>query len=216
MIELLSQSEDETRAVAQRLAERLRPGDVVALDGPLGAGKTCFVRGLAEGLGIDGSTVSSPTFILCQEYESAAVDRPVTLAHLDGYRLSSPDELETVGFDEMVEAGDVIIALEWADRFGEALPEQRIDIELMHLGEHERRIRITAPESLADRVASVVEIDGDAASASGRCPICEKPVSREAETFPFCSRRCRMVDLGKWLGGDHRVTRPIAQDDDAF
>jgi tRNA threonylcarbamoyladenosine biosynthesis protein TsaE len=216
MIERLSQSEDETRAIAQRLAERLRPGDVIALDGPLGVGKTCFVRGLAEGLGIDSSAVSSPTFILCQEYESAGGHRPVTLAHLDGYRLSSPDELETIGFDEMIEAGEVIIALEWADRFGDALPEMRIDVRLRHAGEHERRLRISAPGPLADRLASLVDADVDGASATGRCPICEKPVSRDAVTFPFCSRRCRMVDLGKWLGGEYRVTRPIAREDELF
>ena len=146
MIEIISHSEAQTRRLAMRLASRLRAGDVIALAGPLGAGKTCFVRGLAEGLGLDPAEVSSPTFIMCQEYEPRHGKAGAVLVHVDGYRLASDDELETIGWDEYLEASDAIIAIEWADRLGDALPEERIDIEIAHVDEHSRRLRISAPD----------------------------------------------------------------------
>ena len=212
VIELVSLSEEETRRIARRLAARLRGGDVVALDGPLGAGKTCFVRGMAEGLGIDPRQVSSPTFILCQEYEPPeSGGASFILAHLDGYRLASPDELETVGFDELLEAADTVIAVEWAGRFGDMLPELRISVDMAHADEHSRRLTVTAPDALADRI-SFLALPG--ASRRAECPVCGKPVARQAPGFPFCSRRCRLVDLGKWFDEGYRVHRPATEEDE--
>lgn len=219
MVELHSHSEDETRTIARRLAALLRPGDVVALDGPLGAGKTCFVRGLAEGLGIDPHEISSPTFVLCHEHETAASSPPespespeptespeapeagrLVLAHLDGYRLAGPDELETIGWDELLTRPDTIIAAEWADRFGTALPTEHIAVRLDHVDERERIITLDAPPPLATRT-----IDRLRPGPPGSCPICDKTVARDVATYPFCSPRCRLVDLGNWLGERYRI-----------
>jgi len=211
MIEMISHSEAQTRRLAMMLASRLRAGDVIALTGPLGAGKTCFVRGLAEGLGLDPAEVSSPTFIMCQEYEPRDGKAGAILVHVDGYRLRGDDELQTIGWDEYLEACDAIIAVEWADRLGDALPEERISIEMAHVDEHSRRLRISAPDSLADRLTALA---GAYEAPSAPCPICGKTVEEESPTFPFCSPRCRLVDLGRWFTGRYGTTRPLSEEDD--
>lgn len=101
-------------------------GLVVALVGPLGAGKTAFAKGLAEGLGIDPAVVASPTFVVACEYPTAD-GRP--LAHVDCYRVGSRDELEAAGFADLLEPGAVVV-VEWADRFPEALPVDRLTLEI--------------------------------------------------------------------------------------
>jgi tRNA threonylcarbamoyl adenosine modification protein YjeE len=98
-----------TRAFAAALAPRLRPGDVLLLDGPLGAGKTTLVRALVEALGGDGAQVSSPTFTLLHQY-----DCQPPMIHLDAYRLAGPGDLAALGFDELAEGA--IAAVEWAQR----------------------------------------------------------------------------------------------------
>jgi tRNA threonylcarbamoyladenosine biosynthesis protein TsaE len=216
MIKVTTNSAAQTQQLAQRLAERLRRGDVVALSGPLGAGKTTFVRGLATGLGIDERDVSSPTFILCQEYEPRDAAHGVPLAHLDGYRFASSDELATIGWDEMLERRDRVVVVEWAERFAEELPAERISIRLEHVDEHTRSIVIDAPRSLADRL----EIPcNDSSKASVRvanqesCPVCGTTIAPECETIPFCSERCRLVDLGRWFNEGYRVSRAIEEAD---
>ena len=136
-------SEAETHALAARLAHTLRPGMVVALDGPLGAGKTAFVRGLAEGLGAVGNAVSSPTFVIVQEYATTAAP----LVHVDAYRMSSPDELETIGWDEMIARRDVVIAVEWAARLADALPPDAVHVQIkyVHGAPNHRSIEIRSP-----------------------------------------------------------------------
>ncbi len=126
------------RREARRLADLLRPGDCLALSGPLGAGKTTLVRAVAEHLGMDPAEVSSPTFTICQEYDGGRVP----LSHLDAYRLSGPDELETIGWAEMLDAGERAVIIEWADRITEALPADRLDITLDHVDEQHRRMTI--------------------------------------------------------------------------
>ena len=111
-----TRSEDETAAVARALAPRLKPGDVMLLSGNLGAGKTAFVRGLAEGLGIDPADVSSPTFTIVHEYRGGRL----TLYHVDLYRLEKA-ATEDLGLEEMGIA-DGVLAIEWPDRLTHALP----------------------------------------------------------------------------------------------
>lgn len=206
-IQVQSDSEQTTLALAASIARRLRGGDVIALDGPLGSGKTCFVRGLAIGLGIDPADVSSPTFIIRHEYERPEPAGGPSLTHIDVYRLGSIDELETIGWDELLESRDTIIAVEWAGRIAEALPERRIDVAFAHLDHTSRDIALSAPDELADRIAHLADTEPT------RCPTCHGAVEPGGETFPFCSQRCRMADLGKWFMGSYRVSRPIEEDD---
>ena len=149
---LESSSEAATIELAAKLGRRLRAADVVCLDGPLGAGKTCFVRGLATGMGLDGAAVSSPSFLICHEYNGRA---PLRLAHLDAYRLAGPDELETIGWDELRAAGQTVLAIEWASRIEPALPPKRIDVTNEHTGPTSRLIVIDAPKSLDSRLEAL-------------------------------------------------------------
>lgn len=103
-------SENETAAVARALAQTLKAGDVLLLHGDLGSGKTAFVRGLAEGLGVSREDVSSPTFTLVQEYRAGRLP----LFHVDLYRLDDPREVDDLGLDEI--AADGVLAIEWAEK----------------------------------------------------------------------------------------------------
>jgi tRNA threonylcarbamoyladenosine biosynthesis protein TsaE len=111
-----SSSEDDTRAVAAALAPALAPGSVVLLSGDLGAGKTAFVRGLAEGLGIDPDEVTSPTFTLVHEYRGGRLP----LIHVDLYRLDRAD-LDEIGLDQDL-ASSGVVAVEWAERLSRSIP----------------------------------------------------------------------------------------------
>jgi tRNA threonylcarbamoyladenosine biosynthesis protein TsaE len=130
-----SNSEAETRAIAARLAADLAPGDVLLLSGDLGAGKTAFVRGLAEGLGIDAGEVTSPTFTLVHEYHGGRLP----LIHVDLYRLDRAD-LDEIGLDDDL-AGRGIMAIEWAERLVRLVPGA-IQVEISDRGGDARSIRI--------------------------------------------------------------------------
>jgi tRNA threonylcarbamoyladenosine biosynthesis protein TsaE len=132
-------SEQETQAVAREFSATLRAGDVVLLSGDLGAGKTTFVRGLAEGLGIDPREVSSPTFTLVHEYRGNGL----TLYHADLYRLerAATDDL---GLEE-IGVKDGVLAIEWPDRLTHDLPGAML-IRLEVVDDASRRITIGPPE----------------------------------------------------------------------
>ena len=135
---VLSYSPDETRDIAARLAAKLAPGDVVALRGELGAGKTCFVQGLALGLGVSRKRlVNSPSFTIVKEYEGR-----LPLYHFDVYRLSGPAELDGIGYEEYF-YGEGVTAIEWADKIEEVLPVDTIAVSLTIKGEGEREIIIS-------------------------------------------------------------------------
>ena len=132
-------SAEDTEAFAAAFAEALQPGDFLALDGTLGAGKTCFVRGLARGLGVpEGVPVTSPTFTLLNVY-----DARMAIHHLDFYRLDSFDDLEAIGFFDLDEASSVTV-VEWASRLETALPSPRWSLALAG-AEDEREIRLRGP-----------------------------------------------------------------------
>ncbi len=120
------------------LAETLPDGAVIALIGTLGAGKTRLVQAVAEYGGVEPGTVSSPTFVLLHEYDG---DRPIY--HFDAYRLADAGEFRRLGPDEYFE-GDGLTFVEWADKFPEVLPRQRLEIEIEITGETGRRFRFTA------------------------------------------------------------------------
>ena len=128
---LTSHSEAETVAAGRELAATLSPETTILLFGDLGAGKTAFVRGLADGLGVDPSEVSSPTFTLVQEYRGGRLP----LYHADLYRLNDAREVDDLGLEEM--ALDGILALEWADKLPRPIPGA-IAVHIEH-GEGDRR-----------------------------------------------------------------------------
>lgn len=136
---ILSSSETETKNWAARLATMLRPGDVLALSGDLGAGKTAFVSGLAEKLFIKGQ-IASPTFTLLRDHE--AKEGGIPLFHFDAYRLLDANEWYELGFDEYLQE-EGIVAVEWADRVKEALPKSSIWISLERKGDNLRQISIS-------------------------------------------------------------------------
>lgn len=198
-IEIQSGSEARTRTLADTLAASLQGGDLVALEGPLGAGKTCFVRGLAEGLGIDPRQVSSPTFVLVHEYDGGRL----LLVHVDAYRIEDVAELAGIGWDELIGDREAIVAVEWAGRVAAALPERRITVRLAHVDQNERCVTIIAPAGMADRLAGFPE--ELRRMARPRCAICDGEVAEDSEAFPFCSPRCQLVDLGNWMGQKYRI-----------
>lgn len=149
-----SQSEQSTIKLAIKLGKRLLASDVVCLLGPLGAGKTCFVRGLASGLGIDPSMVSSPSFIICQEYSG---NGSLALTHIDAYRLSGPDELQSIGWDELCDSPNTVLAIEWASLIESALPDCRIEVTMEHTGERSRQITINVPSDIANRFEDLID-----------------------------------------------------------
>lgn len=123
-------SETDTRALGLRIAEAAGPGDVVALIGDLGTGKTALTKYIAEGLGIKGD-ISSPTFTIVKEYRSGRMP----LYHFDVYRLGSGDELLDIGAEEMLD-GDGLCVIEWADIVADVLPEDALAVRLDY-GENE-------------------------------------------------------------------------------
>ena len=132
-----AQNETETAEFGAKLAALLTPGTTVGLCGTLGAGKTRLVQAVAESLGALPGTVVSPTFVLIQEYRTS---RP-PVYHIDTYRLADEDEFYELGPDEYFE-GDGITFVEWADRFAELLPKERIDITIEVTGETSRSFTV--------------------------------------------------------------------------
>lgn len=128
---LISKSEQDTKIIGQEIAQFLEAGDVITLEGDLGAGKTTFTKGLAEGLSIT-EAVTSPTFTIIKEYEGA-----LPLYHMDVYRLEFADE--DLGFDEYF-FGDGITVVEWATFIQDYLPDDYLAITIEHQAEHERKI----------------------------------------------------------------------------
>jgi len=115
-------SPGQTRELAARLGQRLKPGDFVALIGPLGSGKTCFVQGLATGLRVEGN-VTSPTFIIMRYHPGQPA-----LCHADAYRIGGADELEDIGISDFLDSA--VVAVEWAERVRELWPAEVITVQI--------------------------------------------------------------------------------------
>lgn len=129
-------SEDATRAAGRELAGHLGAGDVVLLFGELGTGKTCFVRGVAEGLGVDPERVHSPTFVMVHRYEGR-----LTVNHVDLYRVAPGESIADLALPDHF-GGDGVTLVEWAEHLPEAgRPRPRLEVHLEHLGHDARRLR---------------------------------------------------------------------------
>ena len=222
-----STSSQQTQALGSAMADCTLRSDLIALIGELGTGKTQFVKGLAAGLGLHPNDVVSPTFVLVREHElpdSAAAGKPSVLVHIDAYRLGGDDDLESIGWDadlaEPASQGrrDALVVVEWADRLGPIGPS-RLEIHLQHNGDDTRIIHgrpfgnwKSRIEQLSSVWQSILEADEPDAEP-GRCASCDRPVFGQTPIFPFCSERCRLVDLSRWIRGDYRISRPIEQSD---
>jgi tRNA threonylcarbamoyladenosine biosynthesis protein TsaE len=133
-----SRSLAATQKLGEELGRLLQTGDVVALIGPLGAGKTAFVQGIARGLEVRSPRVASPSFTIVNEHAGR-----VPLFHIDLYRLSDPDELVEIGFRDYL-GGRGVAVVEWFDRFPDEQPPERLEIRLEVTGERSRRLHATA------------------------------------------------------------------------
>lgn len=144
MISFISKSPEDTIEFALKLAQQLHGGEVLALKGDLGAGKTTFTKGLAEGLKVV-ETITSPTFVILKEYKCKIL-RPKThpggeiLVHIDAYRAETIEDIKSVGIEDYLDRKDVIMVVEWPEKIKEVLPEDTIWINFENINEKERKI----------------------------------------------------------------------------
>jgi tRNA threonylcarbamoyl adenosine modification protein YjeE len=151
MLELQLDSEDATLALAQSLADALEGGDVVGLEGGLGAGKTTFTRGAVHGLGVDPETaVTSPTFALLHQYEGR-----LAIGHADLYRLADEVEIEELGLDELLEEGAVLF-VEWGRKFPGMAERTALWVDLEIVSDDARRARLTPNGARGDAIISAL------------------------------------------------------------
>lgn len=133
--ELISHSDRETHRIGERLGALCRPGDVILLEGALGAGKTALTQGIGRGLGVRG-IINSPTFTLVKEYAGR-----MPLYHFDLYRLEDEGEVLDLGVDEYLE-GDGVCVVEWAERAAGVWPSSHLRVRLVVTGAHDRRLEL--------------------------------------------------------------------------
>lgn len=134
---MISHSAQETRAIGEKLAQQLKAGDVVLLDGDLGAGKSELARGVARGLGIRGA-VPSPSFTILNAYDEGRCP----LYHFDWYRIEDANEIYEMGMEEQL-GGDGIALIEWSERAAECLPEKLLRITIRTVDEHTREMQFS-------------------------------------------------------------------------
>ncbi len=142
MKKIITKSFKETQQLGLELAKALKGGEVLALHGDLGSGKTTFMQGLAKGLGIKRNIIS-PTFIIMRTYEVA--DSPIqNLFHVDLYRIASEKDVEGLGLLELIGERENIVAIEWPEKIESILPKDRIDIYFEYLEDDERSITFSS------------------------------------------------------------------------
>ena len=149
-IDFFSRSPEQTRSIGMRLGGALQAGDVVCLQGNLGAGKTTFVQGIAKGWGSLDS-VSSPTFIIVNVYRRADQSQ---LFHMDAYRLDSTPEAEELDLDSMLSQGPLLI--EWPERLNGLVPNERLWVQLEHIDEEEREMKFKSSGKRYDGLLEII------------------------------------------------------------
>ena len=199
-------SVEATAAMAGLVAGLVRAGDVLAIDGAMGAGKTTFVRALAGAMGLDTAAVSSPTFVMVNEYRGGTGP---DLIHVDAYRLGGDEELDLLGWDRLI-AADAVLAVEWPQRLDAELArlgDRVARIELFPTGEWSRRVTIEAPWD--DRAKA-----GDPGERRDTvCRVTGRRVPADSPTWPFADERARMADLYGWMSGSYTLSRAIEERD---
>ena len=142
---LTSNSPQETVKAGKRLGILLKAGDVVALTGELGAGKTVFTKGIAAGLGFeDSDSVTSPTYKILNRYEGRVI-----INHLDAYRLAGPGDFSDIGGDDLL-GGDAVCIIEWAQRIKTVLPSHTVSVDIQVLSAAARKLELVIPEKRRD------------------------------------------------------------------
>ena len=164
---LISTSHQHTDRLGQVIGRVLRGGETIALYGPLGAGKTALVRGIAQGLGASPTAISSPTFVVIHEYDQGRLP----LAHVDLYRIRSSRELESTGLIEYF-SGQTVTAIEWADKGLAALPLDRIEIDLNHRTVRSRTIQLSVTGPKSDEVLALARMQYSKTSKVHRASPC--------------------------------------------
>ena len=149
-MDFFSRSPEQTRRVGVRLGGALQAGDVICLQGELGAGKTTFVQGVAEGWGSRDS-VSSPTFIIVNVYRGVGEKQ---LFHMDAYRLDSTSEAEELDLDSMLSRGPLII--EWPERMERLIPRQRLLVQFEYMNQEEREMKFKSNGERYDDLLEVI------------------------------------------------------------
>ena len=147
-IEILSPNANKTIEVARLLGSKLKKGDILALSGELGSGKTCFTAGLARGLGVNENyQITSPTFTLINEYPARC-----KLYHFDVYRLSGYSEFEDLGYEEYFYSEGIVV-IEWAEKIADILPPSAFFIKFEYVDENSRKINIQGPKKRLKELA---------------------------------------------------------------
>jgi len=203
-----SESLEHTAVIAKDFASVLRAGDLVRLVGEMGAGKTTFVRLVAEAMGVDVSLVSSPTFVLMNNYPCEIHGKRGSIAHLDCYRFGDEDELDALGWDRVCNDGSIRL-IEWPERIDGVLDEESCSLTIEHVDEHARAFRFQVPDSWMKRSS----IGALKARDTVKCPATGQIVHPETPSWPFADERARMSDLHGWMSGKFAITRPIEQAD---
>lgn len=147
-LQFQAKSEDDTDRLGQAVAGILRAGDVVTLNGELGAGKTRLVRAIVTSLTGENQLVNSPTFVLIQQYPAA-----IPIYHMDAYRLSNEDEFLALGAEEILE-GDGVCLVEWAERIAGVLPADHLRIDIISTGEYTRQFQLTGTGPRSNQMVS--------------------------------------------------------------
>ncbi len=149
---ITTDSLDETRRLGERLGRILKDGDIICLHGELGAGKTSFTQGIAKGLNVAKAFITSPTFVLVNEYKGA-----LPLYHIDLYRLNNIAEVEDIGLSEYLK-GEGVTVIEWAEKGVELLPEERLSVYLENLGGDKRRLFFKATGKRYEEIIAKIQM----------------------------------------------------------
>lgn len=154
-MKLISDSREQTLETGRIIGSVLERGDIVALIGELGSGKTCLTQGLAQGLGVaENVPVVSPTFTLINEYPGR-----LPLVHLDVYRLSGPRDLEDMGYEEYFYGGGVIV-IEWAEKVRDVLPDRTLFVTMRYVDENTRELVLEGPEDKMKKLEKRLQSGG--------------------------------------------------------
>ena len=152
---IISKNPTETNYIGKIIGKHLTHGDIVALIGELGTGKTSLTQGIARGLGVpEEYQITSPSFTLINEYHGR-----VTLYHFDLYRLKGPPDLEDVGYEEYI-SGNGVNVIEWADKIINILPDDTLFISLTYINENERELSITGKKEILEAISNVLKNGG--------------------------------------------------------